>query len=315
VPSDSFPLLSERQACLLFDVVDPVETVVTSARECARQVLAVCLAALARADHGEAEVVAGVREIGALWARSGGRADDLLSALNAMAAELDDNGAPRYDGCGRLAVELMRGFRPPEPELPEPVETPAGTAVVFVVDGGSADVVAAAFQRGARPDVACVVKGDRVEVLLPLRSEQTVVRECEVVLAKLPDRSIRAAVASGPDGLAAAARLLGIVTALDLPRGVYVRADVPIEDAVARSPESSAALRRLIAPVMESHSLRTTLAALIAESGNRTGAAERLIVHRSTIDYRLARIEQLTGHSPLTVRGLQVLTMAYALCA
>jgi hypothetical protein len=293
-----------------------VETAVISARDCARQVLAVCLAALPRAEHGEPEVMAGVREIGALWARSGGRVDDLLSALNAMAAELDGAGAPRYDGCGRLAVELVRGFRPAAPEQPEQSEpTPAGTAAVFVVDGGSADVVAAAFQRGGRSDVTCVVEGDRAEVLLPLRSEQTAVRECEVVLAKLPGRSIRAAVASGPDGLAAAARLLGIATALDLPRGVYVRADVLIEDAVARSPESSAALRRLIAPVMESHSLRTTLAALIAEGGNRTGAAERLIIHRSTIDYRLARIEQLTGQSPLTVRGLQVLTTAYALCA
>ncbi|MGW4210447.1 PucR family transcriptional regulator [Lentzea sp. NPDC004789] len=295
-----------------------MEAVVISARECARQVLAVCLAALPRAEHGEAEVMAGVREIGALWARSGGLVDDLLSALNAMAAELDGNGAPRYEGCRRLAVELVRGFRPAAsepPEPPEPVAAPAGTAAVFVVDGGSADVVAAAFQRGARTDVTCLVEGDRAEVLLPLRSEQTAVRECEVVLAKLPGRSVRAAVASGPDGLAAATRLLGIATALDLPRGVYGRADVLIEDAVARSPESSAALRRLIAPVMESHSLRTTLAALIAEGGNRTGAAERLIIHRSTIDYRLTRIEQLTGQSPLTVRGLQVLTTAYALCA
>ncbi|WP_030467386.1 PucR family transcriptional regulator [Lentzea aerocolonigenes] len=274
--------------------------------------LAVCLAALPQADHSEAEVVAGVREIGALWARSGGRVDDLLSALNAMAAELDGNGAPCHDGCERLVVELERGFRP---AAPEPVLTPEGTAAVFAVDGGSADVVAAAFQRSGRSDVTCVVVGDRAEVLLPSRGEQAAVHECEVVLAKLPGWSIRAAVASEPDGLAAASRLLGIAVALDLPDGVYGRADLLIEGAVARSRESSAALRRLITPVMESHSLRTTLAALIAEGGNRTGAAERLIIHRSTIDYRLARIEQLTGQSPLTVRGLQVLTTAYALCS
>lgn len=278
-----------------------------SARDCARRVLAVCLAALPHADRRDAEITEGVREIGVLWARSGGSVDDLLAELNSMAGEFDDDGAPRYDACGRLAVELVRGFRQDEPE-----DTPAEPAVVvaFQAGEGSTEAVAAAFRR-VWPD--CEYEQGRV--LLLSRSEEEAVRECRAVVARLAGQRVWMAVVDGaePDGLACATRLLGIVRALDLPPGAYRRADVLVEHAAARSPVSSRVLRRLIAPVLESDSLRTTLAAFIAEGGNRTGAAERLIIHRSTIDYRLARIEQLTGHSPLTVRGLRVLTAAYAL--
>lgn len=285
-----------------------------SPQDSARRVLTLCLAALPHADHLNAEIAAGVREIGALWARSGGAVDDLLTVLNAMAREVDSAGTPRYDACGWLAVELMRGLRQ---DAPEP-EKPAGPAVAVAFRAkGPADVVAAAFRRVRRSGVTCVVQDDRGHVHLPSSGEEEAMRECQDVVAGLPGHQIRMAVVdgTGSDGLACATQLLGIVGALDLPPGVYRRADVLVEHAVARSPVSSRVLRRLIAPVMESHSLRTTLAALIAEGGNRSSAAERLIIHRSTIDYRLTRIEQLTGQSPLTVRGLRVLTAAYVLCA
>jgi hypothetical protein len=285
-----------------------------SPRDSARRVLTVCLAALSHADHLDAEIAEGVRDVGALWARSGGAVDDLLTVLNAMAREVDGTGTLRYDACGRLAVELMRGFRQ---DVPEP-EEPAGPAVTVAFRAkGPADVVAAAFRGVRRSGVTCVVQGDRGHVQLPSSSQEEAMRECRDVIAGLPEQHIRMAVVNGtgPDDLACATQLLGIVGALGLPPGVYRRVDVLVEHAVARSPVSSRVLRRLIAPVMESHSLRTTLAALIAEGGNRSGAADRLIIHRSTIDYRLTRIEQLTGQSPLTVKGLRVLTAAYALCA
>jgi hypothetical protein len=285
-----------------------------SPQDSARQVLTVCLAALSHVDHPDAEIAAGVQEIGALWARSGGAVDDLLTVLNAMAREVDDTGTLRYEACGRLAVDLMRGFRQDAPE-PEELARPAVT-VAFRAKG-PADVVATAYRGVRRSGMTCVVQGDRGHLHLPSSSQEEAMRECRDVVAGLPEHQIRMAVVhgAGSDDLACATQLLGIVGALGLPPGVYHRADVLVEHAVARSPVSSRVLRRLIAPVMESHSLRTTLAALIAEGGNRSGAEDRLIIHRSTIDYRLTRIEQLTGQSPLTVKGLRVLTAAYALCA
>lgn len=287
---------------------------VVSPRDRARRVLAVCLAALPHADQLDPEIAAGVRDIGALWARSGGSVDDLLDVLNAMARESDGDGALKYDDCGRLAVELMRGFRQ---DAPEPEEAAERVVTVAFLAEGSADVVDAAFRRAQRSGLTCVVQGDRGHVHLPSTSEEEAARECQDVVDGVPEHRIRMVVVDGTaaDGLVCATQLLRIVGALDLPPGVYRRVDVLAEHAAARSPVSSRVLRRLIAPVMESHSLRTTLAAFIAEGGNRTSAAERLIIHRSTIDYRLARIEQLTGQSPLTVRGLRVLTAAYALCA
>jgi hypothetical protein len=274
-------------------------------------VLAVCFAALPHAERLDPEVAAGVRDIGALWARSGGSVDDLLDVLNAMARE-SDGGTFTYDAGGRLAAELMRGFRQDAPE-----EAAERVVTVAFVAEGSADVVDAAFRRTQRCGLTCVVQGDRGYVRLPSCGAEEAARDCQDVVASLPEHRVRMVVVDGSaaDGLVCATQLLHIVGALDLPPGVYRRADVLVEHAAARSPVSSRVLRRLIAPVMESHSLRATLAAFIAEGGNRTSAAERLIIHRSTIDYRLARIEQLTGQSPLTVRGLRVLTAAYALCA
>lgn len=80
---------------------------------------------------------------------------------------------------------------------------------------------------------------------------------------------------------------------------------------MAASAAAAGALR-LIEPVVARTELLRTLEALIAADGNRARAATDLIIHRSTIDYRLGRIEALTGHSPTRVRGLQTLCTALA---
>jgi hypothetical protein len=106
--------------------------------------------------------------------------------------------------------------------------------------------------------------------------------------------------------------VLKVVRALRRPPGVYRLDDVAVEYAVASSPEASRHLAELIEPVVEQPELLKTLEALIAADGNRARAASELIIHRSTIDYRLRRIECLTGHSPTRVRGLQTLCTALA---
>ncbi|MGW4214733.1 PucR family transcriptional regulator [Lentzea sp. NPDC004789] len=97
--------------------------------------------------------------------------------------------------------------------------------------------------------------------------------------------------------------------------GVYQLGDVLVEYAVMQDPSAVNHLAALIAPVLRQEVLHTTLKAFIAANGNRSRAAEALKIHRSTLDYRLSRIEQLTGCQPTNERGVQLLATAMATCA
>lgn len=107
-----------------------------------------------------------------------------------------------------------------------------------------------------------------------------------------------------------AADVVSLAVASLSPPGVYRLQDFLIEYAVTQQPSIQAELRKLIAPVVGNSVLKQTLVAFLKADGNRTRAANSLIVHRSTLDYRLGRIEQLTGHQPTKPRGMQVLSMA-----
>ncbi|MPY59545.1 PucR family transcriptional regulator [Streptomyces spongiae] len=113
-------------------------------------------------------------------------------------------------------------------------------------------------------------------------------------------------------GVREAEDVLRVVCALGRQPGVHQLDDVAVELAVASNLEVSRRLAALIEPVVKRPELLRTLEALIAADGNRARAAADLIIHRSTIDYRLGRIEALTGHSPVRVRGLQTLCTALA---
>jgi DNA-binding protein Fis len=97
--------------------------------------------------------------------------------------------------------------------------------------------------------------------------------------------------------------------------GVYQLGDVLVEYAVLQDPSAVNHLASLIAPVLRQETLHTTLKAFIAANGNRSKAADALKIHRSTLDYRLSRIEQLTGCQPTNDRGVQLLATAMATCA
>jgi hypothetical protein len=249
------------------------------------------------------------------------------------------------DACGRVAIELVWGFNqaagrdstaaagPSTPrdlalsllagdladaELSGRRIAPAYAVVAVRVRGATTAATESAFLRCAGPGALTLLRGERGYVLLPVRTEEDAMRVCTRVAGLLLPHDIWTAVACVdsselPEARAAASDVLSLVTALRMPPGGYRRRDVLVEYAAVRSAETSRHFRRLIEPVMTTDVLRETLEALIAEDGNRTRAAERLIIHRSTIDYRLLRIEQLTGHSPSSVPGLRTLTAAYAL--
>ena len=336
-----------------------IGTVVTAPDTFARRVLPVYEAALLAEDFWTADTAAEVRDVGALWAGSGGELDVLLDTVTIMASRLmgaalrDDHLAPREhcplvrrfgDACGRVAVELVQGFHrvacrdgsaatPPTPsELAVLLLTgqfagaetagarvAAAYAVVAVrLRGMIAEVAESAFRRCGGPGTLTLLSGESGYVLLPAQSEEDAVRVCARATGLVRPHDMWTAVVwtdgeSVPQGREAASDVLSLVTALRMPPGEYRRRDVLVEYAAVRSPQAARFGRRLIEPVMEVDVLRETLEALIAEDGNRTRAAQRLIIHRSTIDYRLLRIEQLTGYSPSTVTGLRALTAAYAL--
>jgi PucR C-terminal helix-turn-helix domain len=118
-----------------------------------------------------------------------------------------------------------------------------------------------------------------------------------------------------PLGRREASNVLSLAMGADLEPSVYRIDDVLIEYAVVRESSVSGDLKRIIQPLLDQPILVDTLRALISADGNRSQAAERLIVHRSTLDYRLQRIEQLTGHKPSSTRGIHVLSAALTACA
>ncbi|WP_410641070.1 PucR family transcriptional regulator [Amycolatopsis sp. lyj-346] len=113
-----------------------------------------------------------------------------------------------------------------------------------------------------------------------------------------------------PAAAAAAGDVVALAVASDAPAGVHRLEDFAVEYAAMRHVSVETELRRLIAPVLAGPGLAETLRAFLRADGNRTRAAQALIVHRSTLDYRLKRIAQLTGHDPVKPAGMQVLAVA-----
>lgn len=107
-----------------------------------------------------------------------------------------------------------------------------------------------------------------------------------------------------------AGRILSLVLATERRPGVYWLDDVLVEYAVACEPSVSGKLVKIITPLLDHPTLFDTLKVLIATDGNRSQAADRLILHRSSLDYRVQRIEQLTGLRSGSVREINVLSMA-----
>lgn len=124
----------------------------------------------------------------------------------------------------------------------------------------------------------------------------------------------------GPDGVARAGdeavTVLRLVAGLGRPPGLYRLDDVLLEAALGGTAAGPAArLAALLAPLEGpgGPELLATLDAYLAHDADRRSTAAALHVHPNTLDYRLRRIAELTGRSPSTARGLQVLGAALTL--
>ncbi|MEV0761460.1 helix-turn-helix domain-containing protein [Nocardia sp. NPDC050435] len=110
------------------------------------------------------------------------------------------------------------------------------------------------------------------------------------------------AVAAGPAQVCAAAEEAGeivrLADRLHRPTGVYRMADLALQYQLARPGPARAWLLSLLTPLAEHEHLLATLRALIRHGYNRQEAADDLVVHRNTLNYRLNRIAVLTGYDP-----------------
>lgn len=104
--------------------------------------------------------------------------------------------------------------------------------------------------------------------------------------------------------------LLSLVRRLQYSPNTYRTADLVFEFQVTRPGIGRQHLSRLLEPLHDSPDLMLTLQAFVDSDANRKKAAKLLMVHPNTVDYRLKRVEQLTGIDPIRPSGLQRLHAA-----
>lgn len=193
---------------------------------------------------------------------------------------------------------------------------PAWAALGIRARGCADSTLATVLELRFGPGVQLRLSGGGGQLLAPVPDRQQALRLAHQVREDLGDRAW-ISVAWRPyeelgSGVCEMADVLTVACALNRRPGVYQLGDVAVEYAVASNPAVSRFLAALIEPVVTRPELLETLKALIAADGNRARAASELIIHRSTIDYRLQRIEELTGHSPTSVGGMRTLCTALA---
>jgi hypothetical protein len=144
--------------------------------------------------------------------------------------------------------------------------------------------------------VIALTEGDRVCGLAPVDVAESALARPDAALA-VGSPTPRDRLASGLDF----ARLQ-VTTARSLGRtGTIGPDDLLLELLLARSPELAESLRaRVLGPLEEyaerrSPELLQTLAAYVEAGLDRRAAADGLSVHANTLDYRIRRIEELTG--------------------
>lgn len=143
----------------------------------------------------------------------------------------------------------------------------------------------------------------------------TSVEELVAVLSSAAGQQISAsAVMCLPERVRDAAdnayELLRLAQRLNYQPGVYRIADLALEFQIARPGVGQRHLQRLLDPLRRIPDLLPTLEAFVHTEANRKKAAKQLVVHPNTVDYRLKRIEQITGIDPMKSSGLRALHAA-----
>lgn len=193
---------------------------------------------------------------------------------------------------------------------------------VFVVHFGGSDpadvdagIVEAALDslEGGRGRLASL-SGHGGIVLMP-SADAAAVNACFAELCAVVGGEVVAATARACMGEIGAAathcrELLELARSLEMEARLYRTGDLALEFQLSRPGPGRSRLRAVIAPLESFPELLNTLKTFIASEANRRASAKTLYVHPNTVDYRLKRVEQLTGVDPLSSAGLMSLHAA-----
>lgn len=224
-------------------------------------------------------------------------------------------GAYVFDFRRELTMNLLTD-RPTPADGPIPVAASYGLCSLHCRQPIAVDEATAIAQRLGGDGACSMLNTSGGVVLLPAEDVCTAATLAKELHEQLGDECW-VAVAWRPRGQLAEAwhqarRVVSLVTA-GRPPGTYSVLSVLTEYAAAENPMVSAELIDVIQRLAPHPVLMDTLTALLTADGNRTLAATNLHIHRSTLDYRLRRITQLTGQSPTTPQGLHTLATARTL--
>lgn len=144
----------------------------------------------------------------------------------------------------------------------------------------------------------------------PTAAEELVARLTEAAGVPVSAAAALAAPERVPEAADNVYELLRLVQRLKYRPAVYRISDLALEFQIARPGVGRRHLTRLLDPLRRAPDLLPTLKAFVATEANRKKAAKQLLVHPNTVDYRLKRIEQITGIDPMKSSGLRALHAA-----
>lgn len=162
-----------------------------------------------------------------------------------------------------------------------------------------------ALDRSSRGQALSSLTVDGGTVLVPMATAQpstsdwTAVEQLATTLRTAAGADITVgAAAAEPTGVVAAAKVarevLDVAQRTGRPPGVYQLDDVLLDYQLSQPSAARERLARLLDPVADSAELLGTVQAFLRLGGRRETARE-LHVHPNTVDYRLRRVQDLTG--------------------
>lgn len=110
-----------------------------------------------------------------------------------------------------------------------------------------------------------------------------------------------------PTAARQAADIAELAQRLGRPSGAYVLDDVLLEYQLCRPGPGRQRLARVLDRLAEHPELLHTLRVFISSDHNRHRTADELHLHRNTLNYRLRRITELTGHNPADPTDIRLL--------
>ncbi|MFF9592866.1 PucR family transcriptional regulator [Streptomyces sp. NPDC014646] len=113
-----------------------------------------------------------------------------------------------------------------------------------------------------------------------------------------------------PAAVARNSEIVDLVARTGRPPGLYRLADVLLEYQLSRPSEALPGLARLLGPLETKPELLHTLETYLELGLDRRTTAATLHIHPNTVDYRIRRIDRLTGLSPSRPADLQHISAA-----